>query len=134
MNFKDDISSIPIDNLKDNFDLTSMHCFFPSDYILTLDNAAFAFINTQRSNMQSEHWIMVANSSQSVFCTLSRSIQLLQAAVQLDDARANTVTPHWFRFLHDSYYHFFKFQQEQKTAVHDVNVPSFIHKYLHVTC
>ena len=30
-------------------------CSFPSDYVPTLDNDTFAFINTQPSNMQGEH-------------------------------------------------------------------------------
>ena len=34
----------------------------PSDYVPTLDNDTFAIINTQPSNMQGEHWIMIANS------------------------------------------------------------------------
>ena len=34
---------------------------FPSDYRPTLDNDTFAIINTQASNMQGEHWIMIAN-------------------------------------------------------------------------
>ena len=37
---------------------------FPSDYVPTLDNDTFAIINTQTSNMQGEHWIMIANSRQ----------------------------------------------------------------------
>ena len=35
---------------------------FPSDYVPTLDNDTFAIINTQPSNMQGEHWIMIAKS------------------------------------------------------------------------
>ena len=34
---------------------------FPSHYVPTLDNETFAVINTQPSNMQGEHWIMIAN-------------------------------------------------------------------------
>ena len=34
---------------------------FTSDYVPTLNNDTFAIINTQPSNMQGEHWIMVAN-------------------------------------------------------------------------
>ena len=34
---------------------------FPSDHVPTLDNDTFAVINTQPSNMQGEHWIMIAN-------------------------------------------------------------------------
>ena len=37
---------------------------FPSDYVPTLENDSFAIINTQPSNMQGEHWIMIANSCQ----------------------------------------------------------------------
>ena len=40
---------------------------FPSDYVPTLDNDTFAIINTQPSNMQGEHWIMIANSRQKLF-------------------------------------------------------------------
>ena len=35
---------------------------FPSDHVPTLDDDTFANINTQPSNMQGEHWIMIANS------------------------------------------------------------------------
>ena len=34
---------------------------FPSDHVPTLDNDTFAIINTQPSNMQGEHWTMIAN-------------------------------------------------------------------------
>ena len=34
---------------------------FPSDYVPTLDNDTSAIANTQPSNMQGEHWIMIAN-------------------------------------------------------------------------
>ena len=40
---------------------------FPSDYVPTLDNDTFAIINTQPSNMQSEHWIKIANFQQEFF-------------------------------------------------------------------
>ena len=33
---------------------------FPSDYVPTLENDTFAFINTQPGNMQGEHWIIIA--------------------------------------------------------------------------
>ena len=39
----------------------------PSDYVPTLDNNNSAIINTQPSNMQSEHWIMIANSRQKLY-------------------------------------------------------------------
>ena len=40
---------------------------FPSDYVPTLDNDTFAIINTQPSSMQGEHWLMIANSRQTLF-------------------------------------------------------------------
>ena len=40
---------------------------FHSDYVPTLDNDTFAFINTQPSNMQGEHWIMIAKSRQILY-------------------------------------------------------------------
>ena len=33
----------------------------PSDYVATLDIDTFDIINKQPSNMQGEHWIMIAN-------------------------------------------------------------------------
>ena len=40
---------------------------FPSHYVPTLDNDTFAIINTQPSNMQGEHWIMIANCRQKLY-------------------------------------------------------------------
>ena len=40
---------------------------FPSDYAPILPNETFAIINTQPSNMQGEHWIMIANSCHKMF-------------------------------------------------------------------
>ena len=40
---------------------------FPSDYVPTFDNDTFAIINTQPSNMQGEHWIMIAISRQLLY-------------------------------------------------------------------
>ena len=40
---------------------------FPLTMFQLLNNENFAIINTQPSNMQVEHWIMVANSCQKLF-------------------------------------------------------------------
>ena len=40
---------------------------FPSDYVPTHENDTFVIINTQPSNMQGEHWTMIANSCQILF-------------------------------------------------------------------
>ena len=38
-----------------------VHLFSPTNFFEKIDNDTFAFINTQPSNMQGEHWIMIAN-------------------------------------------------------------------------
>ena len=40
---------------------------FPSDRVPTLDNDTFAIINMQPSNMQGEHWIMIAKFWQELY-------------------------------------------------------------------
>ena len=40
---------------------------FPSEYVPTLDNDTFPIISTLPSNMQGEHWIMIANSHQKLY-------------------------------------------------------------------
>ena len=42
-------------------------CSFPSDCVPTFDNDTFAIKITHPSNMQGEHWIMIANSRQKLF-------------------------------------------------------------------
>ena len=77
---------------------------FPADYVPTPDNDTFAIINTQPSNMQGEHWIMVANSRQKMQFADSRGrkkYHLSQAAKWTDDARTTTVPFQRLRFPHD---------------------------------
>ena len=40
---------------------------FPSDYDPTFDKDTFAIVNTQPSNMQVEHWIMIAIFRQQLY-------------------------------------------------------------------
>ena len=42
---------------------------FPSDYVPTLDDGSFAFLNTQPINVQGEHWILIAKYRQFLFFT-----------------------------------------------------------------
>ena len=49
---------------------------FPSDYVPTLDNDTFAIINRQPSNMQGEHWILIANSRQKLYFADSHGRQM----------------------------------------------------------
>ena len=108
--------------------------FFRSDYVPTLDNDTFAIINTQPSNMHGEHWIMIAKSR-----------QLLYLADSLGRKKYSFLKQHHEQMMPEplqshpsvcSFYtiypafHLFKFQQEEITGVHDVNVLSFIINYM----
>ena len=107
---------------------------FPSDYVPTLDNDIFAIINTQPSNMQGEHWIMIAKFRHELYF-------------------ADSLRRKWYSFLKQHYkqmmpatlqshpsvcgfytiyaaFHLFKFRQEEITGVHDVNLLSFISYFM----
>ena len=49
--------------------LLRYRCFgsFPSDFVPVLPNETFAFMNKQPTNMQSGHWIMIANSCRKLY-------------------------------------------------------------------
>ena len=109
---------------------------FPSDYVPTLDNDTFAIINTQPSNMQGEHWILIANLRHELYFADSLGCegysfvnnqhykQMMPAPLQSHPSVC---------VFHAIYaaFHLFKFQQKEVTGVLDVNVLSFISK-LHV--
>ena len=107
---------------------------FLSDYVPTLDNDTFAIINTQPSNMQGEHWILIANSRQKLYFadSLGRKMysflkqqneQMMQEPLQSDPSVCGFYTIY-------AAFHLFKFRQEEITRVHDVNVLSFISNYM----
>ena len=76
---------------------------FPSDYVPTLDNDTFAFLNTQPSNMQGEHWMMIANSCQNLYFADSlghKKYSFLKQQIE-NDARTLTVPSQHLWFLHD---------------------------------
>ena len=107
---------------------------FPFDYFPTLDNDTFAIINTQPSNMQAEHWIMIANSRQKLYWTDSlgrKKYSLLKQ--QYEQMVPVPLQSHpsdcGFYTLYAAF-HLFKFRQEEITGVHDVNVLSFISNYM----
>ena len=94
---------------------------FPSYYVLTLDNDTFTIINTQPSNMQGEHWIMIAN-----FC------QRLYFADSLGRKKYSFLKQHYEQMMpeplqsHPSVcdfytiyaaFHLFKFRQEEITGI-----------------
>ena len=106
----------------------------PSDYVPTLGNDTFAILNTQASNMQGEHWIMVAIFRHEVFFadSLGRKKysflkqhykQMMSAPVQSHQSVCGFYTIH-------AAFHLFKFLQEEITGFHDVNVLYFISIYM----
>ena len=104
---------------------------FPSDYVPTLDNDTFAIINTQPSNMQDEHWIMIAKFrhkfyfADSLGCKVYSFLnnqnykQMMRAPLQSHPSVCGFYTLY-------AAFHLFKFRQEEITGVHDVNVLSFV--------
>ena len=57
-----EIENVSLEQIFDRIPLLKYRYFgsFPSDGVPTLDIDTFAIINTQSSNMQGEHWIMIA--------------------------------------------------------------------------
>ena len=108
--------------------------FFPSDYVPTLDNDTFAIINTQPSNMQVEHWIMIANCRQKLYFADSlggKKYSFLKQ--QFEQMMPEPLQSHpsvcGFNTVYAAF-HLFEFRQEEITGVHDVNVLSFISKHM----
>ena len=107
----------------------------PSDYVPTLDNDTFAIINTQPSNMQGEHWIMIANFRHELYFADSLGCkgysflnnqhykQMMPAPLQSHPSLCGFYTIY-------AAFHLFKFRQEEITGVHDVNVLSFISNFM----
>ena len=108
---------------------------FPSDYVPTLDKDTFATINTQPSNMQGKHWIMIANFRHELYFADSLGCkgydflnnqhykQMMPAPLQSHPSVCGFYTIY-------AAFHLFKFRQEEITGVHDVNVLSFISNYM----
>ena len=88
----------------------------------------------QPSNMQGEHWIMIANSRQKLYFadSLARKRysfltqqyeQMMPEPLQSDPSVCDFYTIY-------AAFHLFNFRQEDITGVHDVNVISFIGNYM----
>ena len=107
---------------------------FPSDCVPTLDNDTFAFINTQPSNMQGEHWIMIANTRQ-ILCFADSRGRNKYSFLRQHNEQMMPEPPQSHRSVCGFYtiyagFHLFKFRQKENTGVHDVNVLSFISNYM----
>ena len=84
------------------------------------------------SNMQGEHWIMIANSRQKLFFadSLGRPSFLKQHYKQMMPEPLQSHPSLCGFYTKYAAFHLFKFRQEQITGVHDVNVLSFINNYM----
>ena len=107
---------------------------FPSDYVPTLDNDTFAIINTQLSNMQGEHWMMIANFRHELYFADSLGCQgyifLKQHYKQMMSAPLQSHRSVCGFYTIYAAFHLFKFQQQEITGVHDVNVLYFISSFM----
>ena len=106
---------------------------FPCDYVPTFPNDTFAIINTQHSNMQGEHWIMIAKLRHQ-FCLAD---SLRRKHYNLLSKNYKRMIPERLQ-LHQSLSGFYtkyagflliKFGQQEINGVHDLNVLSFISNY-----
>ena len=108
---------------------------FPSDHFPFLDNDTFAITNSQPSKMQGEHWIMVANFRHELYFadSLGRkgySFLNNQHYKQMMPAPLQSHPSLCIFYTIDAAFHLFKFQQEEITEIHDVNVISNITNYM----
>ena len=84
--------------------------------------------------MQGEHWIMIANSCQKLFfadCLGRKKYSLLKQQYKQmmpEPLRSHPSVCGFYTIF--AAFQLFKFRQEEITAVHDVNVLSFISKYM----
>ena len=103
---------------------------FPSDYVPTLDNDTFAIINTQPSNMQGEHWILIAKSRHKLYFADSLGRKkysfLKQNYEQMMPESLQSHSSLCGFFTIYAAFRLFKIRQEEITGGHDVNLPSFI--------
>ena len=111
-----------------------VHLFSLTNFFEKIDNDTFAFINTQHSNMQGEHWIMIANFRHELYFadSLGRKKysflkqhyrQMMPAPLQSHRSVCGFYTIY-------AAFHLFKFRQEERPGVHDDNVLSFIINFM----
>ena len=107
---------------------------FPSDYVPTLDNDNFAIINTQPSNVQGEHCIIIANFRHELYFADSLGRKgysfLKQHYKQMMPAplQSHPIVCGFYTIY--AAFHLFKFRHKEITGVHDVNLLSFMSNYM----
>ena len=109
---------------------------FPSDFVPKLPNDTFAIMNTQPSNTTGEHWIMIAKFHHQLYFadSLGLSINnypfLKQNYNQMVWTRLQNHPSVCGFYTIYAAFHLFKFQQEEITCVHDLNVLFFISNFM----
>ncbi len=105
---------------------------FPSDFVPNLPNDTFAIINTQPSNTPGEHCVMIAKFhhdlcfANSLGLFINSYLFLTQNYSQMVGTRLQDHPSVCSFYTIYAAFHLFKFQQEEITGVHDVNVLSVI--------
>ena len=105
---------------------------FPSDFVPNHPNDTFAIINTQTSNTPGEHWIMIAKFHHELYfadslglSTNNYSFLKLNYSQMGRKRRQDHPSVCGFYTIFIAF-HLFKFQQEEITGFHDLNVLLFI--------
>ena len=106
---------------------------FPSDHD-TPDNDTFAIINTQPSNMQVNHWLLIADSRQKLYFadSLGRkkySFLKQQYEQMMPEPLQSHPSVCGFYTIYAAF-NLFEFRQEKIAGDQDVNVLSFISNYM----
>ena len=99
-----------------------------------LSNETFAIINTQPSNTLGEHGILISNFYHKLFFANSLGREEVsfhkQHYKQIMSVPLQTYPSVYSYRMIFEVFHFFKFQQELKTGIPDVEVLSFIINYM----
>ena len=109
---------------------------FPSVFVPNLPNDTFAIIKTQPSNTPGEHWIMIAKFHHGLYfadslgLSIKKYLFLKQNYSQLVRTRLQHHPSVCGFYIFYAAFHLFKFQQEEITGVHDVNVLFFISNFM----
>ena len=109
---------------------------FPSAFVPNRPNDTFAIINTHPSNTSGEHWIIIAKFHHALYFANSFGLSmnnypfLKQNYSQMIRTRLQNHPSVCGFYTIYAAFHLFKFQQEEITGVHDVNVLSFISNFM----
>ena len=101
---------------------------FPSDSVPNLPNDTFAIINSQPINTPREHWILIAKFHHEMYfdnplaLSINNNPFLKQNDSQMVRTRLQDHPSVCGSYTIYAAFHFFKFQQEEITGVHDVYV------------